>query len=96
VTGPAGYCSGLRPVSQETRVQRVPLCTGSARCMIKDGKISTSPWPKRGAEIVEYPDSGKVGAGVADPTSPVGFRRIGMFRADSGTLDYWESEPEAG
>ena len=34
----------------------------------------------RGAEIVEYPDSGKVGAGVADPTSPVGFRRIGMFR----------------
>src|SRR5215813_7932662 len=48
-----------------------------------------------GAEIVEYPDSGKVGAGVADPTSPVGFR-IGMFRAGSGTLDYWESEPEAG
>ena len=42
-------------------------------------------------EIVEYPDSGKVGAGVADPTSPVGFRRIGMFRARSGTLDYWES-----
>jgi uncharacterized cupin superfamily protein len=32
-----------------------------------------------GAEIVEYPDSGKVGAGVADPTSPVGFRRIGCF-----------------
>jgi hypothetical protein len=50
----------------------------------------------RGAEIVEYPDSRKVGAGVADPTSPVGFRRIGMFRAGSGTLDYWESEPEAG
>jgi hypothetical protein len=50
----------------------------------------------RGAEIVEYPDSGKVGAGVADPTNPVGFRRIGMFRAGSGTLDYWESEPEAG
>jgi len=49
-----------------------------------------------GAEIVEYPDSGKVNARVADPTSPVGFRRIGMFRADSGTLDYWESEPEAG
>ena len=42
-------------------------------------------------EIVEYPDSGKAGAGVADPTSPVGFRRIGMFRARSGTLDYWES-----
>src|SRR5215831_18500448 len=50
----------------------------------------------RRAEIVEYPDSGKVGAGVADPTNPVGFRRIGMFRAGSGTLDYWESEPEAG
>jgi uncharacterized cupin superfamily protein len=49
-----------------------------------------------GAEIVEYPDSGKIGARVADPTSPVGFRRIGMFRADSGTLDYWENEPEAG
>ena len=48
-----------------------------------------------GAEIVEYPDSGKVGARVADPTSPVGFRRIGMFRAGSGTLDYWEGEPEA-
>ena len=30
----------------------------------------------RGAEIVEYPDSGKIGAGVADPTSPVGFRRL--------------------
>jgi hypothetical protein len=50
----------------------------------------------RGAEIVEYPDSGKIGAGVADPTSPVGFRRLGMFRTGSGTLDYWESEPEAG
>jgi hypothetical protein len=25
-----------------------------------------------GVEIVEYPDSGKVGVGVADPTSPVG------------------------
>jgi hypothetical protein len=50
----------------------------------------------RGAEIVEYPDSGKVGAGVADPTSPVGFRRLGLFRTGSGTLDYWESEPEAG
>jgi hypothetical protein len=50
----------------------------------------------RGAEIVEYPDSSKVGAGVADPTSPVGFRRIGMFRAGSGTLDYWDGEPEAG
>jgi uncharacterized cupin superfamily protein len=49
-----------------------------------------------GTEIVEYPDSGKVGARVADPTSPVGFRRVGMFRAGSGTLDYWESEPEAG
>jgi hypothetical protein len=47
------------------------------------------------AEIVEYPDSGKVAARVADPTSPIGFRRIGMFWADSGTLDYWESEPEA-
>src|SRR6516225_9973198 len=34
----------------------------------------------RGAEIVEYPDSGKIGAGVADPRSPVGFRRLGMFR----------------
>ena len=49
-----------------------------------------------GAEIVEYPDSGKVGVGVADLTSPVGFRRIGLFRAGSGTLDYWEGEPEAG
>ena len=47
-------------------------------------------------EIVEYPDSGKVGASVADPTSPAGFRRIGLFRARSGTLDYWEGEPEAG
>src|SRR6516165_10401493 len=47
-------------------------------------------------EIVEYPDSGKVGAGVADPTSPVGFRRLGMFRAGSGTLDYWDGEHEAG
>jgi len=34
--------------------------------------------------------------GVADPTSPAGFRRIGLFRAGSGTLDYWEGEPEAG
>ena len=49
----------------------------------------------REAEIVEYPDSGKVGASVADPTSPNGSRRIGMFRAGSGALDYWESEPEA-
>jgi hypothetical protein len=49
-----------------------------------------------GVEIVEYPDSGKVGVGVADPTSPVGFRRVGLFRAGSGTLDYWEGEPEAG
>ena len=49
-----------------------------------------------GVEIVEYPDSRKVGAGVADPTSPTGFRRIGLFRAGSGTLDYWEGEPEAG
>jgi hypothetical protein len=49
-----------------------------------------------GAEIVEYPDSGKIGAGVADPTSPTGFRRFGLFRAGSGTLDYWDGEPEAG
>jgi uncharacterized cupin superfamily protein len=49
-----------------------------------------------GVEIVEYPDSEKVGARVADPTSPVGFRRIGLFRTGSGTLDYWEGEPEAG
>src|SRR6516164_2223914 len=49
-----------------------------------------------GAEIVEYPDSGKIGAGVADPTSPIGFRRFGLFRAGSGTLDYWDGEPEAG
>jgi uncharacterized cupin superfamily protein len=48
-----------------------------------------------GAEIVEYPDSAKVGASVADPTSPLGFRRLGLFRADGGTLDYWENEPEA-
>ena len=40
------HCSGSRPVSQETRVQRVPLCTGNARCMMKDGKISASPWPR--------------------------------------------------
>jgi hypothetical protein len=46
VTTPAGYCSDLRPVSQETRVQRIPMCTGSARCMMKDGKTSASPWPK--------------------------------------------------
>ena len=49
-----------------------------------------------GAEIVEYPDSGKVNARVADPTSPTGSRRIGMFWAGSGTLDYWDSEPESG
>jgi hypothetical protein len=49
-----------------------------------------------GVEIVEYPDSGKVGAGVADPISPAGFRHIGLFRAGSGTLDYWEGEPVAG
>jgi uncharacterized cupin superfamily protein len=49
----------------------------------------------RGAEIVEYPDSGKIGANVADPASAVGFRRIGLFQAGSGTLDYWEGEPEA-
>ena len=48
-----------------------------------------------GAEIVEYPDSGKIGTGVADPTSPTGFRRFGLFRAGSGTLDYWDGEPEA-
>jgi uncharacterized cupin superfamily protein len=48
------------------------------------------------ADIVEYPDSGKVAAGVTDPASPVGYRRIGMFYAGSGTLDYWEGEPEAG
>jgi hypothetical protein len=43
VRAPASYCSGSRPVSQETKVQRVPLCTGSARCMMKDGKTSASP-----------------------------------------------------
>jgi uncharacterized cupin superfamily protein len=50
----------------------------------------------RGAEIVEYPDSGKIGASVTDPTSPVGVRRIGLFRAGSGALDYWDGEPQAG
>ena len=49
-----------------------------------------------GAEIVEYPDPGKIGAGVADPTTPTGSRRFGLFRAGSGTLDYWDGEPEAG
>ena len=37
--GTSGYCSGWRPVSHETKVHRVPLCTGSARCMMRDGKI---------------------------------------------------------
>ena len=36
-----------------------------------------------GVEIVEYPGSGKVGVGVADPTSPVGFRRSGLFRPEA-------------
>ena len=49
----------------------------------------------RGAEIVEYLDSGKLGASVTDPTSPIGVRRLGMFRADSSTLDYWDGEAEA-
>jgi uncharacterized cupin superfamily protein len=51
---------------------------------------------KHAVEIVEYPDSRKIGASVADPTSPSGSRRIGLFSAESGTLDYWEGEPEAG
>ena len=51
---------------------------------------------KHAVEIVEYPDSGKIGANIADPTSPSGFRRIGLFWTESGTLDYWEGEPEAG
>jgi hypothetical protein len=32
----------------------------------------------------------------ADPTNPVGFRRIGMSQPGSGALDYWESRPETG
>ena len=40
------HCSGSCPVSQETKVHRVPLTTGSARCMMKDGKTSTSPCPR--------------------------------------------------
>jgi uncharacterized cupin superfamily protein len=50
----------------------------------------------RAVEAVEYPDSQKVGVGVADPTSPSGVRYLGMFGAGTGTLDYWEGEPEAG
>jgi uncharacterized cupin superfamily protein len=50
---------------------------------------------KHAVEIVEYPDSGKIGANVADPASSSGLRRLGLFRAESGTLDYWEGEPEA-
>ena len=42
------------------------------------------------------PGYDKIGAGVADPTSPTGFRRFGLFRTGSGTLDYWDGEPEAG
>ena len=44
---------------------------------------------RHAVEIVEYPDSKKIGANVTDPTSPSGFRRIGLFWAESGTLDYW-------
>ena len=49
-----------------------------------------------GDDRSDWRREGGTNARVADPTSPVGFRRTGMFRADSGTLDYWESEPEAG
>jgi uncharacterized cupin superfamily protein len=51
---------------------------------------------KHAVEIVEYPDSGKIGASVTDPANPSGFHRIGLFWAESGTLDYWEGEPECG
>ena len=79
-------CVADRPRARASDGQRLGRRTARLSLYLDDAR----------AEIVEYPDSGKVGAGVADPTSPVGFRRIGMFRADSGTLDYWESEPEAG
>src|SRR5215472_18864935 len=42
----SNHLRGSGPVSQETSVQRVPLCTGSARCMMKDGKIKASPRPR--------------------------------------------------
>ena len=73
-------------------VSTIRACSGFRRA-VTSSLLRADP---EGFEIVEYPDSRKVGAGVADPTSPTGFRRIGLFRAGSGTLDYWEDEPEAG
>jgi hypothetical protein len=40
------YLREPAPVSQETKLQRVPLCTGRARCIMNDGNISASPWPR--------------------------------------------------
>jgi uncharacterized cupin superfamily protein len=45
-------------------------------------------------DVVEYPDSGKLGIGAADPASRLGYRRIAMVRAGE-MLDYWDGEPDA-
>ena len=89
--GRLGDVHGRSGVHNSTETDQFSHCVWTAEPLVYLC-ISTV----RGAEIVEYPDSGKIGAGVADATSPVGFRRLGIFRAGSGTLDYWESEPEAG
>jgi uncharacterized cupin superfamily protein len=46
-------------------------------------------------EVVLYPESKKIGASVADPQSPRGFKRLGIFHEKDGTVDYWEGEPDA-
>ena len=77
----------------ETQAE-LPFIGDQVVCLSHDQAAPTIWLPKD--RRVRSLSSGKVGAGVADPTSPIGFRRIGMFRAGSGTLDYWDGEPEAG
>jgi len=91
-----GQIAGLTPFEDRLRDVRGEIAEADQPREIAEPLVYLCISTMLGAEIVEYPDSGKVNARVADPTSPVGFRRIGMFRADSGTLDYWEGEPEAG
>ena len=47
-------------------------------------------------EVVSYPESNRLIASGPDPTSPMGFKRIGAFRMKDNVDDYWDGEPEAG
>ena len=69
-----------------------------AHQMINDGTVplvylcvSTMNMP----DVVAYPDSGKVMATAADSSSPLGFRRVGLFREKDKIEDYWDGEPHA-